>query len=348
MRRDIVFMHIPKTAGTSLREALEQTLRDHIVLRDYGREPQTTPELYDLVYTHRKISKFRKRFNRKDRGILLSGHFPTAPRNRPAFRGGVARYWDHFNAESFVTFARHPIDRIYSQYAHFVNWQGWTAGFEEFISSDRGRQRCRYMSHLLSGADMDRFGFIGFMEEYDASVAALSRFIGADLPVRRTNVGDYHVIDPEMRKRFEPMLTEFCEDDLVLYERLRRERGGIYVSEGAGPAIADKYIGQVLLNGSTAEGWLCNKAREFIAEVDIFCDGERIGSAPADRLRKRPKDKGHSRTGVCGFEVDLAALAPALPSAQFTFRARGSDYELHGSPLQLGDLKIPSEIRSSL
>lgn len=335
MRRDIVFMHIPKTAGTSLREALEQTLRDHIVLRDYGGEPATTPELYDLVYTERRASKFRKRFNQKDRGILLTGHFPTAPRNRPNFRGGAARYWDHFNAESFVTFVRHPIDRIYSQYAHFVNWQGWTEGFEKFIGSDRGRQRCRYMSHLLSGVDVDRFGFIGFMEEYEASVGALGRFIGAELPVKKTNIGDYRPIDDTLRARFEPMLREFCADDLVLYERLRRERGGLFVGTGAEPAIARKYIGQVVLDGSKAAGWLCNKAREFIAELDIFCDGQRLASMPADRYRQRPKDKGHSRTGVCGFEVDLATFETVRPGAQFSFRAHGSDYELVGSPVQL-------------
>ncbi len=334
MRRDIVFMHIPKTAGSSVREALEQSLPHHLMLRDYGPEPETTPVLYDLVYTTGKLSKFRERFNDKERGILLSGHFPSAPKRRSPLRG-AARYWDYFNAESFITFLRNPLDRIYSEYAHFVQLRGWTAGFEEFVTSDRGRQRCRRMSALLSGVDLERFGFIGFMEDFDASVAALSRFIGAELPINRSNVGDYSAISPEMRERYDSLLRELSEDDIVLYERLRCERGGIYVSRGAEPAIADRYIGQVVVDGSNAAGWLCNKAREFIAEVDICQNGQRVGSVKADRYRKRPKDKGHSRTGVCGFEVDLAPFAAAQPGAQFSFRAHGSDYELFGSPVQL-------------
>jgi hypothetical protein len=144
------------------------------------------------------------------------------------------------------------------------------------------------------------------------------------------------------------MLMDFCADDLVLYERLRRERGGVYVSTGADASVADRYIGRVLLNGSKAEGWLCNKAREFIAEVDIFCDGQRIGAAPADRFRKRPKEKGHSRTGVCGFEVNLETFAAVRSGAQLSFRAHDSDYELFGSPIRLEDLQTASEIRSSL
>src|SRR5690348_12726604 len=107
MRRDVVFMHIPKTAGTSLRLALEQTLKDHLVLRDYGDEPETTPELYELVYQRGRLCEFRERFNEKDRGILLTGHFPTVEGNRSAPRG-AARYWEYFNAESFITFLRHP------------------------------------------------------------------------------------------------------------------------------------------------------------------------------------------------------------------------------------------------
>jgi hypothetical protein len=34
MRRDIVFVHIPKTAGTSVRSLLETFAPKHVVLRD--------------------------------------------------------------------------------------------------------------------------------------------------------------------------------------------------------------------------------------------------------------------------------------------------------------------------
>jgi hypothetical protein len=114
-RRDVVFMHIPKTGGTSVRIALEQTLRGHLILQDYGADPLTTPALYRLVYEERRLPEFRAHFSRQ-RGILLSGHFPAIHGTQ-----GASRYWDFFNAESFATFLRDPIDRIYSESAHRIN-----------------------------------------------------------------------------------------------------------------------------------------------------------------------------------------------------------------------------------
>ncbi|HEY4113867.1 MAG TPA: sulfotransferase family 2 domain-containing protein [Rhizomicrobium sp.] len=334
-RRDVVFMHIPKTAGTSLRSALELTLQqDHLLLRDYGGEPETTPELYRLIYEEGRILEFREQFNDKQRGIFLAGHFPDTKKMGD---GGAARYWDHFNAESFVTFLRHPVDRVYSEFAHFVNHRGWTAGFEEFVTTKRGRQRCRRMSMLLSGVDFDTFGFVGFMEEFDESLAALRRYLGVDLPARRVNVGNYGTIDPEVleSERYRTMLLDLSQEDIALYERLRGQRSGRYVAPGADSSVAAHYIGRVAVADHRATGWLCNKAREFIAAVDIVCEGRTIASIPADRYRMRPRDRGFSRSGICGFEIDLRTLAGLHAGSKLTFRAHGSNYELVGSPVPL-------------
>jgi hypothetical protein len=250
---------------------------------------------------------------------------------------GAARYWDYFNAESFITFLRHPVDRIYSEFAHFVNLRGWTAGFEEFIGGERGKQRCRRMSMLLSGVDLDRFGFIGFMEEFEESFAALGRYLGGELPWKKVNVGNYRTIDAEVleNERYRAMLMELSREDIILYEQLRAKRSGTYIAPGPDASVANAYIGQVRRKGDRAAGWLCNKACEFVAAVEVVCEGEILATIPADRYRQRPKDKGHSRTGVCGFEVDLQAIGAARPGAMLSFRARHSNYELSGSPLVL-------------
>src|SRR4051812_35189811 len=130
IRHDVVFLHIPKTAGTSVRLALEQSLQDHLILRDYGPEPETTPDLYDILSSGNRLAEFRQRFDQRDRGILLTGHFPQMR----TLSFGAARYWEFFSPESFVTFLRHPIDRLYSAFGHFVNQRGWKQGFDEFIA----------------------------------------------------------------------------------------------------------------------------------------------------------------------------------------------------------------------
>jgi hypothetical protein len=210
MRREIVFVHIPKTAGTSLRNALERAAADHTILRDYGKAPETSPALFNLVHVQKKPLQLREVFDHEKRGVLLSGHFPAH------------RYWEIFRPKSFVTFVRDPVDRVISEHNHFVSYQGWTASLDEFATMQRFRN---VISKFLARVSIKRFGFIGIMENLEADVPALSQFLGTELSVRRDNKGSYthqpaSSVTPEIRGR----IAELNSDDIELYERLKRER----------------------------------------------------------------------------------------------------------------------------
>jgi hypothetical protein len=90
-------------------------------------------------------------------------------------------------------------------------------------------------------------------------------------------------------------------------------------------------VGRVALaNGHIAKGYLSNQRREFLVEMEILAGGRVIGHVTADRFNRAARTRGLSRSGMCGFWVDLRDFAPA---AEYRFRARGTDYELPGSPL---------------
>jgi hypothetical protein len=215
MRREIVFVHIPKTAGTSLRNTLERAAADHTILRDYGMAPETSPALYNLVHVQKKPLQLREVFDKEKHGVLLSGHFPAH------------RYWEIFRPKSFITFIRDPVDRVISEHNHFVSHQGWITPLDEFAATPRFRN---VMSKFLARVNLKRFGFIGIMENFDADIPALGRFLGTKLSVRRDNRGSYPrqlapSVTPEMCGR----IAELNSDDVELYERLKRERddGGL-------------------------------------------------------------------------------------------------------------------------
>jgi Sulfotransferase family len=324
MRRDIVLVHIPKTAGTSVRIVLELAAADHLILRDYGHAPESTPALRELVHEQKRIEEFRQHFNPMDRGILLSGHFPAW------------HYWRYFNAESFVTFIRDPVDRVLSEYNHFLTHQRWTVPLEEFAAMQRFRN---VTSKFLTVVDLDRFGFIGIMEEFDASMSALARFVGAELPFRKVNLGDYGAQNAGLLARSDhrAIVTDLNQEDVALYKRLRETRSANPCSVERQFADPNNYRGRVRMNrNGVATGWLCNTMREFIAEVEVLADGRSLGFVKADRYSQDAKDTKFSRSGVCGFRVDVQTLDPAglalSHSAKFTFRARGTDYQLEGSP----------------
>jgi hypothetical protein len=333
MRRDVVFMHVPKTAGTSVRVALEQAMTDHVILRDYGPGAISTSELDDLVHKSGRIADFRKVFAQGDRGILLSGHFPR-PRAGDRRRRGAALYWGTFHAESFVAFVRDPVDRVISEFAHFVNQANFAGSFEDFLAIPL---RVNHTSRLLADVDLDSFGFIGFMEEFEASLAALGEYIGAPLPAIKTNIGTYGSVDAAaLREKYRDSILELGRADADLYEKLRRTRSGFYRAPGADESLAGSYMGRVRPVDSVAVGWLVNTAREFICEVDVLQNGEPVATVTADLYRDKLKEEGRSRSGICGFRIALDAFRRGSGSSTFTFRARGSNYELPGSPLQLG------------
>jgi hypothetical protein len=323
MRRDIAFVHIPKTAGTSLRNALENAFSDHLILRDYGNDPFTTPRLHEVVHVQKRPSQLREAFRSGRRGILLSGHFPAR------------RYWEVFHAESFVTFVRDPVDRVISEYNHFVSYEGWTRPLEEFAATPRFRN---VMSTFLSGVDLDRFGFIGVTENLDAVLPALGAHLGVDLALAHENAGQYaNGLVPTVAQR--AMIAELNLDDVDLYRRLRQARGDAPRAAGADSTVEHGYLGRVTLR-QTGEltGWLCNTAREMIAEVDILDEEQQsLASVPADLYHEAPKKRGYSRSGFCGFRFDLRSLASnarqAGTSRSVRVTAKNSGYELAGSPL---------------
>ena len=290
MRRDIVLVHIPKTAGTSLRKMLELAAHNHLILRDYTDAPATTKELYELVHEQKRLPEFRQRFNSGNRGILLGGHFPAR------------RYWKFFNAESFVTFIRDPVDRVLSEYNHFVTKYGWTGSFEEFLLPRRN-----VISKYLAGIDLERFGFIGMTEEFDASKSALASFVGAPLHFSRGNFGDYGA-HPELLTRTDnrSIVADLNQDDIALCKKLRERRLRNPCAVGADASVAGGYRGRVHLNKrGIATGWLCNTTREFIVEVEVFADGRSLGFIKADRYNAKTKERGESRSGVCGFRANV-------------------------------------------
>ena len=53
MQFPIIYLHIPKTAGTSFRMSAEQYFGPDQVLNDYGEEsPNTSEDIRAVSYTH--------------------------------------------------------------------------------------------------------------------------------------------------------------------------------------------------------------------------------------------------------------------------------------------------------
>lgn len=206
-RHPLISLHVPKTAGTSLRSALAQWFPGRL-LGHYPRIPTgENPPRHTLAGP-----------------ICIHGHF-NAERGR-----GVDDYYPE--ARQFIVFLREPFDRFLSLYFHLERHNpGPPRSFATFFEDEAadhaaggGSSYKWYFPHAPDvaaiTADMaSRFVFVGVSERYGASLVALARALG-----RRPVAETFENRAPRSGERYDDWRERHAEvfaEDYVLYAAAR-------------------------------------------------------------------------------------------------------------------------------
>ncbi|WP_460274020.1 sulfotransferase family 2 domain-containing protein [Celeribacter sp. ULVN23_4] len=173
--RRYIFVHIPKTGGTALAQALEARAKaDDILIGD-------TP----------KAVKRRGRVKKLSAAGKLWKHATLAD-----IEGVVER--EDFDAYFIFTLVRNPWDRIVSYY-HWLQTQDWdhpavrrakASGFSEFLNAPEILQSLStpYGSYMCDGAGGERASHYIRLEALEADLVPLWQHLGFDLsPIARVN-----------------------------------------------------------------------------------------------------------------------------------------------------------------
>jgi hypothetical protein len=168
-------VHMPKTAGTSFRWALEKYFGASNVIRDYGPHSQVTDEVVRKHLYGGDESKGPESLVAEisiEKKKVLIGHFP------------LQKYADYFDARNIITFVRDPLVRLCSEYLHRAKNETFTGTFSEFLEKP-GYQNLQ--SRFLKGAPDDTF--IGITEQYAETLKCINRAVHWNLAIRKKNVG---------------------------------------------------------------------------------------------------------------------------------------------------------------
>ena len=168
-------VHTPKTAGTSLRWALEKYLGSSKVVRDYGPRSHVTDEvvrehLYSGDGLKNPESLVKKLVD--DKQEVLIGHFPLQK-----YAGSIA-------ATKTITFVREPLVRMCSEYLHRVKDKTFSGSFSEFLERPGYQNQ---QSRFLQG--VSEASFIGITEKYLESLQHINHIAQWSLTARKKNVG---------------------------------------------------------------------------------------------------------------------------------------------------------------
>jgi hypothetical protein len=155
--RSLVFVHIPKTAGSSFREALE---RSFYVYKDYrSNSAETSSVIKQYSYDNNDLFSLKKKTLNK-RSVCIVGHIP------------ILKYLGFVPIEHTVTFVRKPVEQLLSHYNHFVNEHGFTGDLAEFIQKPFNKN---FQSKFIQGLPLGLVGHIGLTERYDESIEMINK-----------------------------------------------------------------------------------------------------------------------------------------------------------------------------
>ena len=170
LNNNFFFIHIPKTAGTSFRKAIEDK---YSVVADYGlKSSETHAFIKKSVYANNSPLLVKRKFQEVQNN-WLTGHVP------------LKKYSNMVSVRHIITFVRNPIERVISHYNHSVSYQGFKGDLSAFLKRP---QASNFQKNTLNALPLSLIGYIGLTDSYDQSIALINGYYGLNLDVKNTNV----------------------------------------------------------------------------------------------------------------------------------------------------------------
>ncbi len=222
--KTIIFLHIPKTAGTSLRNMITKIYPGPQCLLLYYPAPYSPDTIHTI---EQQLSPAK----------ILYGHVSF----------GIHQLLGVKDPQ-YMTFLRHPFARVISLYHHYARTEGtpyYSAirgglSLPAFLERRLTHETNNHMTRILSGyskpgildedkvleqalSNLDQyFSFVGLTDQFEKSVALLAQQLNwARKPaIPRLNVGKNTSKIIGLNSETQPILEKYNRLDKLLYERI--------------------------------------------------------------------------------------------------------------------------------
>lgn len=288
----LLFIHTPKTAGTSFRKSAENYFGSSNTFYDYGEQSSaTSPLIIETEYKNKDRYQLFKTLSHKPQNILC-GHFP------------LNKYAPLYDAKNIISFVRKPEQQIRSHYEHYARHHNYKKSFIEFIKENRF---INIQSRLLNGFPIQAIGFIGITEQYEASLQIINaeyqtkiQFTHINENQNKTNT--YYEINNEELK----LIKSLNEQDYTLYSEVEKILARkIIAIENNTPV----YAGEINKNKSPnikhlqINGWLTNFESDTPCHGKITINNANESNFIARDYRHWANERASIRKGYIGFSI---------------------------------------------
>ncbi|MCX2780158.1 sulfotransferase family 2 domain-containing protein [Microbulbifer thermotolerans] len=309
----LIFIHIPKTAGTSFRLGMDAVIGEERVCRDYGASSvETSPIVKQWVKPGGDLWQFGCAF-RAAGYQFLTGHFHAI------------RYAGLFDVAQMVTFLRDPVQRVVSEYQHHVRNYGYQESLETFY---RQKPNINRQQRLLGGVPWVGLGFIGITERYAESVGQFNRKFGFNVPILDKNQSRDSIAEPyRLTESQKTELERLNAEDIRLYRTACEQLDWRIRLEGK----EQGYVAGAFMREERGRllGWARAERGDDPVVLRLHVDGKPFIEVKACEYRPLLREKGVGRGGFLGFSVDITDL-PKGAQVECTVAETGQP--LVGSP----------------
>lgn len=226
--KGLVYCHIPKCGGTSLREALRKKFifsKKEIEADEAYKA--VMDERYNQVQLLKKSRKFRSemlKYYLEDGKKYISGHCPINSKI-------ISLYKHEYD---FISVLRNPVDRFISHYRYSYmsgNHGNINEGIEDYILTDRAKMNgVIYSDYFGCNADgnkldkaketLNSLSFFGFVENMDSVEKYLNGELGINIEISHSNVGKNRntYYGGDIPKEIIYEIENICKDDIEIYD----------------------------------------------------------------------------------------------------------------------------------
>jgi hypothetical protein len=290
----IFFTHIPKTAGTSFRLGVEDYLGQKSIIYDYGLKAKETSKLVrELMYGDASdLWCFYKECHKQEIRFV-GGHV------------GIGRFVSGFKIGNSVTFVREPLQRVVSEFKHFVRHYGYEGTMMDFCTRPVMQNR---HSKLLEAVPLEAIGIIGLTERYEESIELVNARFSWSVAVRADNKSHDHADNKthQLSESEEKELRQLNQKDIALYRQCTKLFDTRYKLYQSGLRFCHARIQQSSVQNVTGWAWWEDGSDKPV-EVELLLNGEPAKKKLATDLRPGLCRLYPPRGGHVGFSFSKAA-----------------------------------------